>query len=216
MLFAACLAVVAPQAAAARAAAAMADAVADDAVTNDTATKASDNAGANAAANRETAAAQPAAPQSPPASRVAVPITSALEESLHDYSRYTHHQLTQLGARWDELDDVERRALLQEVKLRMARQKGSKQVLQIRTQRRYGRLVRRSDGKVLRIETQVVRVAPVTVRPETPERSFGVGFERRSAATTSPQADEAHDQSPVPRPDAQGALPTQRASSETP
>ena len=61
----------------------------------------------------------------------------------------------------------------------MARQKGQERVLQIRTQRRYGRLVRRSDGKVLRIETKVVQLQPRRMNPA--ERSFGVGFERRNA-----------------------------------
>lgn len=108
-----------------------------------------------------------------------VPLTEALDELLPDYSSLTHHQLTKIGARWDALSDPERQGLLQEVKLRMARQRGSDRTLQIRTQRRYGRIVRRSDGQVLRIETKVVRVQPV---PRVPaERSFGVGFERRSA-----------------------------------
>lgn len=98
-----------------------------------------------------------------------------------DYSSYSHHQLTELGTRWDELGEAERRALLQEVKHRMAQQKDADGVLQIRTQRRYGRIVRQSDGRVLRIETQVVEVRPVR-RPPSPERSFGVGFENRTKA----------------------------------
>ena len=108
-----------------------------------------------------------------------VPLTEALDEMLPDYSSLTHHQLTKIGARWDALSDPERQGLLQEVKLRMARQRGSDRTLQIRTQRRYGRIVRRSDGQVLRIETKVVRVQPAPRSPA--ERSFGVGFERRSA-----------------------------------
>jgi hypothetical protein len=110
---------------------------------------------------------------------VAVPLEEAVEQLLPDYSKLTHHQLTKIGARWGQLGDTERRGLLNEVKLRMARQKGSEGTLQIRTQRRYGRLVRRSDGKVLRIETKVIQVAPVRRNPT--ERSFGVGFERRHA-----------------------------------
>lgn len=98
-----------------------------------------------------------------------------------DYSNYSHHELTEIGARWDELGDAEQLALLQEVKLRMARQQGGEGVLRIRSARRYGRIVRRSDGRVLRIETQVLRVQPVKPSPGLRERSFGVGFERRSA-----------------------------------
>jgi len=108
-----------------------------------------------------------------------------------DYSSFSHHQLTELGARWDELGEGERRALLQEVKHRMARQKGSDGVLQIRAQRRYGRIVRQSDGRVLRIETQVVEVRPVP-RPPSPERSFGVGFENRNRAENGAEDDLAN------------------------
>jgi hypothetical protein len=127
-----------------------------------------------------------------------VPLTEALDELLPDYSSLTHHQLTQIGARWDELTDLERRGLLQEVKLRMARQRGSDRTLQIRTQRRYGRIVRRSDGQVLRIETKVVRVQPVPRAPA--ERSFGVGFERRTAKPerAGSAADEKTVESPAP------------------
>lgn len=102
-----------------------------------------------------------------------------------DYSGYSHHQLTEIGARWDDLDAPERQALLREVKLRMARRPEAKGVLQIRMQRRYGRIVRRSDGRVLRIETQVVTVQPV--KPGQGNRSFGVGFERRSSERNQKQ-----------------------------
>jgi hypothetical protein len=45
----------------------------------------------------------------------------------------------------------------------------------VRTQRRrYGRVVRKSDGSLVRIETEVV-----TVQRRDPKRAFGVGFERR-------------------------------------
>ena len=114
----------------------------------------------------------------------AIPLGEAVEALIPDYSQLTHHQLTRIGARWDELDELERRGLLQEVKLRRARQKGKEGVLQIRTQRRYGRLVRRSDGQVLRIETKVVQLKPRRVNPA--ERSFGVGFERRHAEAETP------------------------------
>ena len=102
-----------------------------------------------------------------------------------DYSGYSHHELTEVGARWDDLDAPARQALLREVKLRMARRPDAKGVLQIRTQRRYGRIVRRSDGRVLRIETQVVTVQPVN--PGQGNRSFGVGFERRSSERNQTQ-----------------------------
>ncbi len=92
-------------------------------------------------------------------------------------------ELTALAADWDSLDRVQRRALLTEMKLRMARDaKGNGEgVLHIRTERRYGRLIRQSDGRVIRIETQVVHVRPISPEEVSSRRSFGVGFERRVA-----------------------------------
>ena len=106
------------------------------------------------------------------------------EVPIPDLSNSTHHELTELGARWDELSDGERRALLREVKLRMAQRKDADGVLMIRTQRRYGRIYRNSDGRVLRIETQVVEVRPAEGAGE--RAGFGVGFERRSAVVPAP------------------------------
>lgn len=114
-------------------------------------------------------------------------VSDAAIPQLPDYSTLTHHELTEIGARWDQLGDGERRALLKEVKMRMATQKGNAGTLQIRTQRRYGRIVRRSDGRVLRIETKVVQVRPV---PRPGERSFGVGFERRHGPGTAAQTSQ--------------------------
>ena len=105
---------------------------------------------------------------------------------LPDYSDKTHHELTELSTRWDELESSQRRALLQEVKLRMARGKGPEGVLTIRSQRRYGRLVRKSDGRVLRIETQVVQVRPVKPPAGDAQPGFGVGFERRAESDEQP------------------------------
>ena len=105
---------------------------------------------------------------------------------LPDYSKKTHHELTELSTRWDELDSAQRRALLQEVKLRMARSKGAENVLTIRTQRRYGRIVRKSDGRVLRIETQVVQVRPARPQAADVQPGFGVGFERRAESDEQP------------------------------
>jgi len=111
--------------------------------------------------------------------------------AVPDLSNSTHHELTELGARWDELSDDERRALLREVKLRMAQRKDADGVLMIRTQRRYGRIYRNSDGRVLRIETQVVEVRPAEGAGE--RAGFGVGFERRSAVVPAPQGPETAD-----------------------
>jgi hypothetical protein len=105
---------------------------------------------------------------------------------LPDYTRKTHHELTELSTRWDELNSAQRRALLQEVKLRMARSKGAEGVLTIRSQRRYGRIVRKSDGRVLRIETQVVQIRPTRPPAADAQPGFGVGFERRAESDEQP------------------------------
>jgi hypothetical protein len=99
------------------------------------------------------------------------------QASPHAYAEKTDTELTELTAQWDSLDDTQRRALLTEVKMRMARSKGRDGVIRIRTLRRYGRIIRKSDGSVVRIETRVVRVRPA--RPGT--QSYGVGFEQRAA-----------------------------------
>ncbi len=122
------------------------------------------------------------------AGEAAASVSPANPHGDPDYSAYTHHQLTEIGARWEALSDAERRALLKEVKMRMARQRDADGSLQIRTQRRYGRIVRSSDGRVLRIETKVVQVRPAVPRGGN-ERSFGVGFERRHGpAGSSPES----------------------------
>lgn len=99
------------------------------------------------------------------------------------YAAKTDQELTELTAQWGELGNAERRALLTEVKMRMARSKGREGVIHIRTQRRYGRIIRNSDGAVVRIETQVVHIRPV--RPGS--ASYGVGFEQRAARKEAAQ-----------------------------
>lgn len=97
------------------------------------------------------------------------------------YERHSDEELTALAADWDALDRHQRRALLTEMKLRMARNGKRSDVIHIRTERRYGRLIRQSDGRVIRIETQVVHVRPVNPEDLKPRHSFGVGFEKRLA-----------------------------------
>jgi len=120
-------------------------------------------------------------------------LAAAASASEPAYGDHSDEQLTALAADWESLDRHQRRALLTEMKTRMARRGTSDDgVLHIRTERRYGRLIRQPDGRVLRIETQVVHVRPVN--PQQMEqieqsgkrleragsrRNFGVGFERR-------------------------------------
>lgn len=95
------------------------------------------------------------------------------------YRQHTDEELTALAGDWDSLDRYQRRALLTEMKLRMARNGERKGVIHIRTERRYGRLIRQSDGRVIHIETQVVHVRPVGPDELEARRSFGIGFEHR-------------------------------------
>jgi len=107
------------------------------------------------------------------------------------YASHSNEALTELAAQWDTLDVHQRRALLTEVRQRMA-QRGPQGtgVIKIRTERRYGRLIRQSDGRVIRIETQVVHVRPATEAEVLASRSagFGVGFERRAGSQGTGQS----------------------------
>lgn len=106
-------------------------------------------------------------------------------------------ELTAMAARWDSLDRHERRVLLTEMKARMARRGGPSGALRIRTERRYGRIIRQADGRVIRIETQVVHVRPASPEELTAARQgFGVGFEQRVGRRAGPfgaDADHAGD-----------------------
>lgn len=108
-----------------------------------------------------------------------------------------------MASNWDGLDAATRRTLLKEMQRRMASARRARSgnrnpevgqgVLQIRTERRFGRRVRQSDGSLVTIETRVVRVrqraaatgqsvvTEVTADQRAAER-FGLGFEQRSAA----------------------------------
>lgn len=111
------------------------------------------------------------------------------EGSKNPYGGHSDEELTALAAHWDSLDRHQRRALLTEMKLRMARNGKRKGVIHIRTERRYGRIIRQSDGRVIHIETQVVRVRPLDPDALEAHQSFGVGFEQRIGRRQSQQQD---------------------------
>ena len=105
-------------------------------------------------------------------------------DAEQNYQTRSDQELTSLAAQWDVLSTHQRRDLLTEMKARMVSGGSSGPVLRIRSERRYGRIIRQPDGRVIRIETNVVRVRPVT--PEMLARAqarsgFGVGFEQRVA-----------------------------------
>lgn len=109
-------------------------------------------------------------------------------KAANPYGAHSDEELTALAAEWDALDRQQRRALLTEMQLRMDRQGDGEGVLHIRTERRYGRIIRQSDGRVIRIETQVVQVRPVSPEDVGARQSFGVGFEQRAAHRQGPQS----------------------------
>ena len=128
-------------------------------------------------------------------------------QALPDLSKISDARLTRMAAHWDRLPTEQRRALLREMKLRMARQQGRGGAPKIHAERRFGKLVRRPDGSVVRVETRVIRIRPpqqqapaapaqaeaqadapatrvhsepvATQRESAPQPRFGVGFERR-------------------------------------
>ena len=104
------------------------------------------------------------------------------------YSASSDAELTRIAADWESLTEDQRRALLTEMRARMeAKNDGSRPVIEIRAQRRYGRLVRQPDGSVVRVETteQIVRYG-VPESMEAGDRAYGVGFERRATEGTPP------------------------------
>jgi hypothetical protein len=117
------------------------------------------------------------------------------------YAGRTDHELTTLAADWETLSEEERRALLTEMRGRMAQVKNDErpaQVIAIRTQRRYGRLVRQPDGSLVRVETteQIVRYERVA-DGRAGDRPFGVGFERRTEPSVTAPAPSASTPTPV-------------------
>jgi hypothetical protein len=107
---------------------------------------------------------------------------TTLPARKNPYAARSDEELTVLAANWDALGQTERRALLTEMKRRMARKGDHSGVIRIRTERRYGRIIRQPDGRVIRIETQVVHVRPLDEGDiEQARQGYGVGFERRVA-----------------------------------
>ncbi|MCR9276463.1 MAG: hypothetical protein NXH85_00720 [Pseudomonadaceae bacterium] len=110
---------------------------------------------------------------------------SQAEPANISYAQSTDEQLTTMAADWSSLSAAERRALLTEVKSRMARerqnqangQNGQSPTVRITTTRRFGRVVRQPDGSLVRIETSVVQVRKAERNADRP--GFGAGFENR-------------------------------------
>ena len=121
---------------------------------------------------------------------------SASAQSATLFAEKTDRELTELAAGWEALSEAERRALLTEIKARMHTNSGKVPVLTIKTERRYGRLVRQPDGSLLRIETTEHVVRYQALPEGAADRPFGVGFEQRSVAGGAPSPESA-----TPEPD---------------
>lgn len=135
-------------------------------------------------------AASAAQPNQPPSSAPEPqPATSA------DFAARSDAELTALTARWGELNPAQRRQLLAEVRSRMARTNSANArgllgarggSVKVRVQRRYGRVVRKSDGRVV-MRTRVVEVGPKGQR-QRGRVTFGIGFEQRSRSRVADPA----------------------------
>ncbi len=112
----------------------------------------------------------------------AKPNNVVAQESFGDIQMKSDQELTELTARWGELDPAQRRALIQEVRTRMARpqtnaarsvgrpdtQVGAKangRQGRVTITRRYGRIVRKPDGSVV-VQTRVVPVQELPLQSE--------------------------------------------------
>lgn len=133
----------------------------------------------NADVSPAATAKQPSASPLPPADAApAGESVSALPED-GNLDAYSDRALTQLAAKWEQLDDAQRRGLLMGVKRRMARKQAVP--VQIRTQRRYGRTIRRPDGSVVRIQSTRIRIRREGAPPAHGDGpAFGAGFEQRT------------------------------------
>ncbi len=160
------------------------------------------------------AAVDPRAPEEQPAQ---APSEGQIKQQtvalVRRYAAKTDAELTELSSTWQTLQPLERRVLLREVKMRMARQQGRQGVLRIRTERRFGRVVRQPDGSVVRLETRVVQVRkappshgrspqqtadvplnqlPVRISGRVAAganglRQYGTGYSRRQNVRSAPQ-----------------------------
>jgi len=98
------------------------------------------------------------------------------------YAARTDDELAEIGAGWDDLSADDRRGLMAEVRARVAAQRDfdDRPLIRVQTERRYGRIVRRSDGSLLRIEHHERSVHYREMPADGADRTFGVGFEQRA------------------------------------
>lgn|GEM_PF-3236666 len=119
--------------------------------------------------------------------------TNSPQEQLsqEDLSQRSDTELTALTAQWSQLSPEQRRRLLAEVRGRMVNNRQLERPQGVVVQRRYGRVVRKSDGSVV-LQTRVVQIRPrqdsrISASGKAgngeavaPRVTFGIGFEQRS------------------------------------
>ena len=111
--------------------------------------------------------------------------------SQEDLSQRSDTELTALTAQWSQLSPEQRRRLLAEVRGRMVNNRQVQRPQGVVVQRRYGRVVRKSDGSVV-VQTRVVQIRPRqdprlsagstsnNGEAAAPRVTFGIGFEQRT------------------------------------
>jgi len=132
------------------------------------------------------------------------------------YTTATNEELDALGARWGYLSAPERRALLAEVRRRMAQNTGNTGGVRIQSTRQFG-VVKRLDGTTIRVERRIIRMIPA-------DQGYGTGFEQRAdrdsaSLPSTPQEAEhrALEQEQLQRAggaDPSGTLPVKRLPAE--
>lgn len=98
---------------------------------------------------------------------------SHAQEDVNPYARHSDAELARVAAHWQQLDTDARRDFFIEMRRRMERN-GQTMAIPVRVERRFGRIVRRPDGSVVRIE----RVIRIHSRGKAPAE-YGSGFEKR-------------------------------------
>lgn len=140
------------------------------------------------------ALALPGAAWSAPAAPNDALAPAAAEALAVSYANATDEELTVLGARWGDLKPSQRRALLAEVKMRMARareQGAAKGVLHIQLRRRYGAVpVPPTAGSgQLRVRIVGRKLDARDEKGGLDGQRFGVGFEQRKGDKPRPSAE---------------------------
>ncbi len=121
--------------------------------------------------------------QARPAS--AAPDASELARKAADnpYATRSNEQFIKVTAAWEQLDRVERRWFFAEMRKRMASD-GPRMHTRMRTEVRFGRVFRNSEGSVVRIKAVRAVSSPHPAgrgerTSEIPAKEYGLGFERR-------------------------------------